>query len=176
MNLCASVVSHCEGSPWVKGNHELLRGSRGCSTICWFFHEVLVDRGDDGDMRERSVTWGLHAPVSRHHEAASCPFFSFFLVINFHCSKLHTCCQIHYSLERKQTQASKRERLLVSSNVLKLATKLLKEISGPSKLSGLAMNPVLYNVTRVVLVSALSGVMSDTLGFNIKLWKVISFK
>ena len=38
------------------------------------------------------------------------------------------------------------------------------------------MNPVLYNVTRVVLVSALSGVMSDTLGFSVKLWKIISFK
>lgn len=73
-------------------------------------------------------------------------------------------------------QASKRERLVVSSNVLKLATKLLKELDGPNKLSGLSMNPVLYNITRVVLVSALSGVMSDTLGFNIKLWKILSFK
>ncbi|CAN0195636.1 unnamed protein product [Ectocarpus sp. 12 AP-2014] len=70
----------------------------------------------------------------------------------------------------------KRERLGVSTNVLKLATKLLKELDGPNKLSGLSMNPVLYNVTRVVLVSALSGVMSDTLGFSVKLWKVISFK
>lgn len=73
-------------------------------------------------------------------------------------------------------QAIKRERLGVSTNVLKLATKLLKELDGPNKLSGLSMNPVLYNVTRVVLVSALSGVMSDTLGFSVKLWKVISFK
>eukprot|EP00904_Undaria_pinnatifida_P003802 jgi/Undpi1/13422/HiC_scaffold_8.g03081.m1 len=73
-------------------------------------------------------------------------------------------------------KARKRERLGVSTNVLKLATKLLKELDGPNKLSGLSMNPVLYNVTRVVLVSALSGVMSDTLGFSVKLWKVISFK
>ncbi|CAN0326615.1 unnamed protein product, partial [Ectocarpus sp. 12 AP-2014] len=72
--------------------------------------------------------------------------------------------------------SKKRERLGVSTNVLKLATKLLKELDGPNKLSGLSMNPVLYNVTRVVLVSALSGVMSDTLGFSVKLWKVISFK
>eukprot|EP00903_Cladosiphon_okamuranus_P014717 g13637.t1 len=73
-------------------------------------------------------------------------------------------------------KVTKRERLGVSINVLKLATKLLKELDGPNKLSGLSMNPVLYNVTRVVLVSALSGVMSDTLGFSVKLWKVISFK
>lgn len=77
---------------------------------------------------------------------------------------------------RIYNQAIKRERLGVSTNVLKLATKLLKELDGPNKLSGLSMNPVLYNVTRVVLVSALSGVMSDTLGFSVKLWKVISFK
>lgn len=64
----------------------------------------------------------------------------------------------------------------MSSKVLELATKLLKELDGPNKLSGLSMNPLLYNVTRAVLVSALSGVMSDTLGFSVKLYKVLSYK
>ncbi|CAN0021032.1 unnamed protein product [Discosporangium mesarthrocarpum] len=70
----------------------------------------------------------------------------------------------------------RRERLAVSNNVLKLATKLLKELDGPNNLSGLSMNPMLYNITRVVLVSALSGVMTETLGFNLKLWKILKFK
>ncbi|CAM9147322.1 unnamed protein product [Scytosiphon promiscuus] len=77
------------------------------------------------------------------------------------------------SHNREANKASKRERLGVSINVLKLATKLIKELDGPNKLSGLSMNPALYNLTRVVLVSALSGVMSDTLGFSVKLWKIL---
>ncbi|CAM9572851.1 unnamed protein product [Choristocarpus tenellus] len=81
------------------------------------------------------------------------------------------------SFPDKVSQAvDKRERLVVSNNVLKLATKLLKELDGPNKLSGLSMNPVLYNITRVVLVSALSGVMTETLGFKLKLWKILKFK
>lgn len=73
----------------------------------------------------------------------------------------------------QKLQVRKRERLGVSINVLKLATKLIKELDGPNKLSGLSMNPALYQLTRVVLVSALSGVMSDTLGFSVKLWKIL---
>ncbi|CAM9326436.1 unnamed protein product [Ascophyllum nodosum] len=80
------------------------------------------------------------------------------------------------SANRDSNKAGKRERLAVSSKVLDLATKLLKELDGPNKLSGLSMNPLLYNVTRAVLVSALSGVMSDTLGFSVKLYKVLSPK
>lgn len=30
------------------------------------------------------------------------------------------------------------------------------------------MNPLLYNITQVVILSAVSGVISDLLGFNLK--------
>ena len=39
----------------------------------------------------------------------------------------------------------------------------------PFRLYGLTMNPLIYNITRVVILSAVSGVISDLLGFNIRL-------
>ncbi|TKS90870.1 putative homeodomain transcription factor 2 [Collichthys lucidus] len=42
------------------------------------------------------------------------------------------------------------------------------------RLYGLTMNPLLYNITQVVILSAVSGVISDLLGFNLKLWKIKS--
>ncbi|XP_028514381.1 putative homeodomain transcription factor 2 [Exaiptasia diaphana] len=66
----------------------------------------------------------------------------------------------------------KKDDLMIAHNVLKLAAKLLKEIESPSKLSGLSMNPLLYNITRVVVLSLFSGVMSDLLGFRLKVWKI----
>lgn len=66
----------------------------------------------------------------------------------------------------------KKEDLTIANHVLKLATKLLKEIESPFKMSGLSMNPLLYNITRVVVLSLFSGVMSDLLGFRLKVWKI----
>ncbi|KAJ0407704.1 hypothetical protein P43SY_009041 [Pythium insidiosum] len=66
----------------------------------------------------------------------------------------------------------KKEKLLVSNNVLKLASKLLKELNSPNKVSGLTMNPLLYNVTRVVVLSAFSSTASEFFGFKLKLWKM----
>eukprot|EP00667_Euglena_gracilis_P006082 EG_transcript_6130 len=71
---------------------------------------------------------------------------------------------------------AKLQRLHASNSVLKLSTKLLKELSKPSKISGFAMNPTLYNVVRVVLLSALSACLSDTLGFNLRLWTLTKMK
>ncbi|RHY34233.1 hypothetical protein DYB32_005455 [Aphanomyces invadans] len=62
----------------------------------------------------------------------------------------------------------KKEKLLISNNVLKLASKLLKV----SLISGLTMNPLLYNVTRVVVLSAFSSALSEVFGFKLKLWKM----
>lgn len=61
---------------------------------------------------------------------------------------------------------------MVSNNVLKLATDLLKELESPFKISGLSANPYLYTTIKVVILSALSGVLSEMLGFKLKLHKI----
>ncbi|KAJ8020993.1 putative homeodomain transcription factor 2 [Holothuria leucospilota] len=76
---------------------------------------------------------------------------------------------LYLNMERKP---HKKEELLLANNVLKLASKLLKELETPFKISGLVMNPVLYNITRVVVLSAFSGVLTELLGFKLKLWKI----
>ena len=40
-------------------------------------------------------------------------------------------------------------------------------------MSGLSMNPLLYNITRVVVLSLFSGVMSDLLGFRLKVSEIL---
>lgn len=44
----------------------------------------------------------------------------------------------------------------------------VQELDTPFRLYGLTMNPLLYNITQVVILSAVSGVISDLLGFNLK--------
>ena len=56
--------------------------------------------------------------------------------------------------------------------MLELATKLLKEFDSPHRISGISMDPMLYNVTRVVLLSAFSAAVSELLGFDVKMWKL----
>ena len=51
----------------------------------------------------------------------------------------------------------KKESLTRANAVLGLAVKLIKEIESPFKVYGLVMNPWLYNVTRMVILSAFSG-------------------
>ncbi|XP_060087190.1 protein PHTF1 [Heteronotia binoei] len=76
---------------------------------------------------------------------------------------------LYLKMEKKP---NKKEQLILVNNVLKLSTKLLKELDTPFRLYGLTMNPLIYNITRVVILSAVSGVVSDLLGFNIRLWKI----
>uniref|UniRef100_A0A8C5K7C4 Putative homeodomain transcription factor 2 n=1 Tax=Jaculus jaculus TaxID=51337 RepID=A0A8C5K7C4_JACJA len=78
---------------------------------------------------------------------------------------------LYLKMEKKP---NKKEELTLVNNVLKLATKLLKELDSPFRLYGLTMDPLLYNITQVVILSAVSGVISDLLGFNLKLWKIKS--
>ena len=66
----------------------------------------------------------------------------------------------------------KKEQLQLANNVLKLSSDLLKELEAPFKINGLSANPFLYNCTRVLVLSAVSGVMSEMLGFKLKLYKV----
>ncbi|XP_069798021.1 protein PHTF1-like isoform X2 [Narcine bancroftii] len=73
---------------------------------------------------------------------------------------------------KMESKPNKKEQLTLVNNVLKLATKLLKELDSPFRLYGLTTNPLLYNITRVVILSAVSGVISDLLGFNLRLWKI----
>uniref|UniRef100_A0A8D0HBA9 Putative homeodomain transcription factor 1 n=1 Tax=Sphenodon punctatus TaxID=8508 RepID=A0A8D0HBA9_SPHPU len=72
---------------------------------------------------------------------------------------------LYLKMEKKP---NKKEQLTLVNNVLKLSTKLLKELDTPFRLYGLTMNPLIYNITRVVILSAISGVISDLLGFNIR--------
>lgn len=76
---------------------------------------------------------------------------------------------LHLQIEQKP---HKKEELMVANNVLKLAADLIKELESPFKISGLSANPYLYTITKVVLLSALSGVLSELLGFKLKLHKI----
>ncbi|CAH0553513.1 unnamed protein product [Brassicogethes aeneus] len=76
---------------------------------------------------------------------------------------------LHLKIEQKP---HKKEELNVANNVLKLAIDLLKELDSPFKISGLSANPILYNVTKLIILSALSGVLSEMLGFKLKLHKI----
>ncbi|XP_065063692.1 protein PHTF2-like [Rhopilema esculentum] len=79
--------------------------------------------------------------------------------------------QINLYLQMEYTP-QKKEELSIANNVLKLASKLLKELESPFKISGFIMSPLLSNIIRVVVLSLFSGVMSDILGFRLKLWKI----
>uniref|UniRef100_UPI0037E728BF putative homeodomain transcription factor 1 n=1 Tax=Semicossyphus pulcher TaxID=241346 RepID=UPI0037E728BF len=78
---------------------------------------------------------------------------------------------LYLKMEKKP---NKKEELNIVNNVLKLATKLMKELDTPFRLLGLTVNPLIYNITKVVILSAVSAVVSDVFGFNIRLWKIKS--
>ncbi|XP_026724988.1 putative homeodomain transcription factor 1 isoform X2 [Trichoplusia ni] len=79
--------------------------------------------------------------------------------------------QINLHLAIEQRPESK-EQLTVANNVLKLAADLLKELDAPFQISALCANHYLYTITKVVILSALSGVLSEMLGFKLKLHKI----
>ncbi|XP_014253008.1 putative homeodomain transcription factor isoform X2 [Cimex lectularius] len=79
--------------------------------------------------------------------------------------------QINLYLQIEQ-KPNKKEELMVANSVLKLAADLLKELESPYKISGFSANPYLYTITKVVILSALSGVLSEMLGFKLKLHKI----
>ncbi|XP_060066833.1 protein PHTF2-like [Ylistrum balloti] len=79
--------------------------------------------------------------------------------------------QINLYLQMEQ-KPHKKEELMVANNVLKLAEDLLKELESPFKISGVSANPVIYNVTKVVVLSAFSAVLTELLGFKMKLYKI----
>lgn len=99
--------------------------------------------------------------------------------------------QINLHLQIEQNP-DKKEKLTVANNVLKLAADLLKvninfekkildsnqlilnfqDTESPFMILGLSANPYLYAITKLVILSALSGVLSEMLGFKLKLHKI----
>ncbi|XP_018327996.1 putative homeodomain transcription factor [Agrilus planipennis] len=76
---------------------------------------------------------------------------------------------LYLQIERKPR---KKEKLGIVHNVLKLAADLLKELETPYTISGLSANPYLYTIVKVFILSALSAVLSEMLGFKLKLFKL----
>ncbi|KAL5967763.1 putative homeodomain transcription factor 2 [Taenia solium] len=66
----------------------------------------------------------------------------------------------------------KKEELSITNQVLKLAESLLKEVDGPYRICGWAVNPLIYNVFKLVLLSCFSAFISEILGFKLKLYKL----
>lgn len=79
--------------------------------------------------------------------------------------------QINLYLQMEE-KPEKKETLLNANSALKLAEELIKELESPFKISGLAANPILYNISKVVLLSAFSAVATELLGFKLKLYKI----
>ncbi|XP_050541709.1 protein phtf isoform X2 [Daktulosphaira vitifoliae] len=79
--------------------------------------------------------------------------------------------QINLYLQIEQ-KPNKKDELMVANSVLKLAADLLKELESPFKIAGLSDNPYLFTLIKVVILSALSGVLSELLGFKLKLHKI----
>ncbi|CAD5125645.1 DgyrCDS13847 [Dimorphilus gyrociliatus] len=79
--------------------------------------------------------------------------------------------QINLYLHMEQ-KPHKKDELMLAHNVLKLAESLLKELESPFKISGFSASPFLYNITKVIILSALSAVLSDQLGFKPKLHRI----
>jgi len=74
---------------------------------------------------------------------------------------------------RMEEKPQKKEQLLLANNVLKLSSDLLKELDKRSHdILGLSTNPLLYNITKLIILSAVSGALSEMLGFKLKLYKV----
>jgi len=101
-----------------------------------------------------------------------------FMTIGFKINKKYRNCmsmviteQINLYLQMEK-MPDKKDEFMVVNNVLKLAADLLKEIENPFKISGLGVDPWVYNITKVVILSAFSAVMSELLGFKLKLYKI----
>jgi hypothetical protein len=80
---------------------------------------------------------------------------------------------IHMRLLRKP---EKKEELNACNQMLKVAAALIKELEGGKAKKGMAgtliLDPWLYSIVRVVLLSALGALSSDLFGFRVRLWKI----
>ena len=80
---------------------------------------------------------------------------------------------IHMRLLRKP---EKKDELTACNQMLKVAGALIKELEGNKSKKGqngaLVLDPWLYSIVRVVLLSALGALSSDLFGFRVRLWKI----
>lgn len=73
---------------------------------------------------------------------------------------------------RCEEKPQKKDQLLLANNVLKLTADLIKELDRPHNILGHFANPLIYNIVKLLLLSAVSGALSEMLGFKLKLYKV----
>ncbi|CAH8444389.1 unnamed protein product [Dicrocoelium dendriticum] len=76
---------------------------------------------------------------------------------------------LYLSIEKKP---HKKDELMSTLQVLRLVESLLKEVDGPFRVCGWTVNPLVYNVFKLVLLSCFSSLLSETLGFKLKLYKL----
>ncbi|CAL8070428.1 unnamed protein product [Calicophoron daubneyi] len=76
---------------------------------------------------------------------------------------------LYLSMEKKP---HKKDELMYTYQVLRLAENLLKEVDGPFRVCGWTVNPLMYNVFKLVLLSCFSALLSESLGFKLKLYKL----
>eukprot|EP01029_Cantina_marsupialis_P012928 TRINITY_DN286307_c0_g1_i1.p1 TRINITY_DN286307_c0_g1~~TRINITY_DN286307_c0_g1_i1.p1 ORF type:complete len:485 (-),score=95.41 TRINITY_DN286307_c0_g1_i1:98-1552(-) len=81
--------------------------------------------------------------------------------------------QMNISIQLITTVASsKRKKLSGTNKVLKIVTNLIKELERPKQLGGLRIDKTHMRIARLVILSAISALVSDLLGFKMKLWKL----
>ncbi|VDO04627.1 unnamed protein product [Rodentolepis nana] len=76
---------------------------------------------------------------------------------------------LHLCMNRKP---QKKDELTTTNQVLRMAESLLKEVDGPYRICGWAVNPLIYNIFKLVLLSCFSAFISEILGFKLKLYKL----
>jgi hypothetical protein len=80
---------------------------------------------------------------------------------------------IHMRLLRKP---EKKDELNACNQMLKVAAALIKELEGGKTKKGqggaLVLDPWLYSIVRVILLSALGALSSDLFGFRVRFWKI----
>jgi hypothetical protein len=139
-----------------------------CSAVCIRFLQDDNFLSADSLLNRQLVVWCV----------CIWTFMMRFMSIGFRINKKYRTChqmviteQINLYLQMEKKPA-KKEEFMVVNNVLKLAADLLKEIENPFKISGLGVNPWVYNITKVVILSAASAVLSELFGFKLKLYKI----
>ena len=71
-----------------------------------------------------------------------------------------------------QCKPHKRSELNTTLQILKVGSKLLRELEGPHKISGLPMSPFYNSLFKLIVLSAISAVASQYLGLNLRLYKI----